>query len=589
MNTPRAVPQLRWPSDAVLTMPGSKSSANRLLVAAAMSGAEVVVQGVTASDDVVHMVEGLRALGFQVKLNAARERVEVGPRRANPPTQGELHCGNAGTALRFLVSVAAVTPGNWTLTGDAAMRRRPIGALAAAWRQLGTDVRDTAGCPPVRVRTAEVPRGGVVTLDASQSSQFASSLLLVGASLQDGLDVQFAGDLASADYVTLTSQALQRFGVRTHTGRKGVRVMPGSGPVPATVQVDGDWSGMGVWTCLDHLTGSRVHADNLADAPHPDRVLAEVLDAMPSEGDHTIDIGPFPDQFLNLAIVAAHRAGTTRLVGGANLRLKECDRIAVMARELSRLGAAVEERPDGLVVHGGRRLRPAIIDPEHDHRVAMAFALAGLLTPGIAIADPDCVTKSYPRFWHDLNHVAAQHRCIAVVGMRAAGKTTFARAFAQATGVIAHDTDARFVAEHGPIGAFVAVHDWPAFRGHEERFVADALIPATIVSTGGGAIESAATRALLRERTLVVWLDAPAELLRQRLAAAPGGRPSITGGSVLDEIDVLLRRRNPLYAEIAHVRIDAALPTQQQVEQALQALGTSCRWPGSGAHSPTSS
>ena len=576
------VPRLLWPSDAQLVMPGSKSSANRLLVIAAMSGRTVTVRGVTPSDDVRYMIAGLRTLGFAVQHDEAAGVANVGPRGGDAPSSGVIHCGNAGTTLRFLVSVAALTPGEWTLTGDDAMQWRPIGPLTAAWRHLGVDACDAAGYPPVRVRTTAPPRGGRVDLDASQSSQFASSLLLVGAALRDGVKLHFTGALASADYLKLTSLALQPFGVDMAMTATGMRVAPGCGRAPGTVQVDGDWSSMGVWTCLDHLTGSRVHANNLADAPHPDRALADALGVMPSDGEHTIDVSAFPDQFLNLAIVAAHRSGTTRLVGGANLRIKECDRIAVMARELTKLGVDVREQPDGLVVRGGRPLRAGSVDPEHDHRVAMAFALAGLLTPGITIADPDCVTKSYPRFWHDLGQVAAQRRCIAVIGMRGAGKSTFARAFAAATGVIVHDTDARFVAEHGPIGAFVEVHDWPAFREQEERFVAEALVPATIVSTGGGAIESAATRDLLGQRTLVIWLDAPADLLRARLAADPARRPSITGAPVLVEIEALLRRRNPLYAEVGHLRIDAALPPQQQVEQALRELGAPCRWPGSG-------
>ncbi|MFY9343943.1 MAG: 3-phosphoshikimate 1-carboxyvinyltransferase [Planctomycetota bacterium] len=587
MTPPRLVPTLPWTADARLAIPGSKSSANRLLVAAALSGRALTLHGVPAADDVVHMVHGLRAFGFALRFEPARERIDfepAGPARLAAAGPVEIFCGNAGTTLRFLTSLAAVTPGEWTLTGDAAMRQRPIGALVTALRQLGADVRDTNGCPPVRVRTTTVPAGGRVELDASQSSQFLSSLLLVGAALRAGIDVHVTGPLASRDYVTLTCRELARLHVRTETTDHGVRVLPGFGKGPAELDVDGDWSSLGVWTCLNHLTGSRIAATNPPppDA-QPDAVLAGVLRALPEHGEHTIDVGAFPDQFCNLAVVAACRSGTTRFTGGANLRIKESDRIAVMARELRKIGADAQELADGLVVRGGRALHAAIVDPERDHRIAIALALAGLLTPGIAIGEPDCVAKSYPRFWQHLAQVVAHPRCVAVVGMRGAGKSTFARALARTAGLVVHDTDTRFVAEHGAIAPFVASHGWSAFRTHEERFVAEALLPGTVVSTGGGAIESAAGRALLRERAFVVWLTAPAALLRARLAADAGQRPSITGAPVLDEIEPLLARREPLYAEAAHLRIDAALPVEQQVAAALRGLRQHGRWPGSAA------
>src|SRR5262249_14539852 len=135
------------------------------------------------------------------------------------------------------------------------------------------------------------------------------------------------------------------------------------------------------------------------------------------------------------------------------------------------------------------------------------------------------------------------------------------------------------VARHGPIAAFVAQHGWPAFRAREEELVGAAVRPGTIVATGGGAIESERTRACLRERALVVWLDADSALLRERLDADAHDRPSIPGAPVADEIPAVLALRTPLYRDLAHVRIDAALPVAAQVELALRELGKPCRWP----------
>lgn len=577
MNGPRAVPMLGWPTTAELLLPGSKSVANRLLLAAAIATAPTRLRGVPASDDVQHLVQGLRTLGHRVDVEADHgdgATMTVTPRSNDAPGSGELFCGNAGTALRFLVSLAAITRGTWTITGDAAMQRRPIGPLAAAWRQLGVDVRDTNGCPPVHVRSDGPKHGGAVTIDASVSSQFVSSLLLVGSVLPQGLELTFAGDAASLAYTQLTCRTLAAFGVVAEVDARGARVRPGRAATTGERVVDGDWSGMGVWTCLAHATGSRLAARNLLrDSGQADEGLAALLAQLPAHGDTTIDVAAMPDQFLNLAVLSALRPGTTTFVGGTNLRVKECDRLAVAARELAKLGADVAERPDGLVVRGGRALHGGVVDPANDHRVAMAFALLGLLSPGIAIADPDCVAKSYPTFWRDLAHVLAQRTPLVLVGMRGVGKTTLGRALAARTGAHFVDVDERFVAEHGPIAAFVAQHGWPAFRAREAELVAAALQPDTIVATGGGAVTSARTRSLLRERARVLWLEAPPEVLRARLAADAAQRPSLTGAPVLDELAAVLAERTPMYAEVAHVRVDATLPLERLCAAALAPAG----------------
>lgn len=580
--TVREIPPLLWPSDALLQLPGSKSEANRLLVVAALCGQRITLHGVTASDDVRHMVNGLAALGFAASwIDDDRGIVEVGPRDRDAPVRGEIFCGNAGTALRFLVSVAALTPGEWTVTGDDTMRRRPVRPLVDAWRQLGVDMTDTNGCPPVRIRCITPPRGGRVRIDARESSQFVSSLMLVGASLPQGLDLEFPDEPVSRGYVDLTRGLLDRCGVTVRARARGVTIAAGHGAIAKHLDVRGDWSSAGIWVCLNHLTHSRVVWSNHAvRTGQPDEALFFRIKKVPPSGDHTIDVGAFPDQFMNLAIVAAHRTGTTRLVGGTNLRIKESDRIAVMARELAKCGVDAEELPDGLVVRGGKPLRAAVVDPANDHRVAMAFALAGLLSPGISIANPECVTKSYPHFWEDLDAVCARRRCVAVVGMRGAGKSTFARSFAERTRAECRDTDAGFVAEHGPIDAFVAAHDWSTFRALERDLVRANVVAGAVTSLGGGAIETRDVRRALAS-CFVVWLDGDAALLRSRITADPRSRPSVTGAPVLDEIEALLDRRNRLYAEVAHVRIDASLPTDEQVAIALRELRRSCRWPGS--------
>lgn len=569
----RAIEPLAWSAEATLTMPGSKSEANRLLILAALAGRPVTLRATAPGDDVQHMLRGLAQLGYGVSVSpSSPASITVSPRGANPITTGVLDCGNAGTALRFLTSLAAITPGEWTLTGDPRMQQRPIGPLTAAWRTLGVDIHDANGCPPVRLRGGQ-PRGGEVCLDASVSSQFASSLMLVGHALPHGLELRWQGSLVSADYAHWTVALLQRHGIRVTLNAAGASIAPGSLDFPADITIPGDWSSMGVWTCLAFLTGSRIQADNLPNDGHQaDARLDQLLAQLHGNDPVILDARELPDQFLNLAAVAALRPARTLLRGDANLRTKECDRIAVMARELRKLGTVVSETHDSLQIDGGNRIRDAVIDPANDHRVAMAFALLGLLRPGITIADSYCVTKSYPNFFDDLESLHHNRRCVAVIGMRGAGKSTFAAALAAATGSTWLDTDAEFVRLHGDIGAFVASHGWERFRDLEASILAASLAPGRIVSTGGGAIERTTSRTRLQEHSLVVWLDTPLPLLQQRLAAAPA-RPSLTGAPVNQELADVLARRLPTYRELANIQIPGSLPTTQQIDLARRLLG----------------
>jgi 3-phosphoshikimate 1-carboxyvinyltransferase len=567
------VPPLAFPSDVELTAPGSKSEANRLLVAAALSGATTKVTGASPSDDVRHLIAGLKKLGYEAEyVDESQGIVRVGPQRDDPPTSGELFCGNAGTALRFLTSVAAITKGDWVLTGDAHMQRRPIQPLITAWQQLGVDSQADHGCPPVQIRGGTCS-GSRVAVDATLSSQFVSSLLLVGSRLPRGLHISLSDKVASRSYAQLTCSMLERVGVVASMDAKSAVVAPSTTPPPPQLKVGGDWSSAGVWTCLNHLTGSQITAGNLThNSGQADERLGVVLGSLPATGEATVNVEAIPDQFPNLAVVAALRAGTTHLTGAENVRIKECDRIAVMARELRKFDVDLDEAPGGLTIRGGKPWSlpdQACIDPEADHRIAMAFALAGLFVAGVTIQDPKCVAKSYPNFWSDLERVRAQHRAVALVGMRAAGKTTLGRAIAKETGSEFIDTDAQFIAAHGPINEFVQANGWPAFRREEQRIVSESLGPGRIVALGGGAVESEPVRKLLADQAVVIWLRATPQLLRERLAGDEH-RPSLTGAPVHDEVDEVLTRRGPLYRTVATRIIDAGLSQAEQVAMATR-------------------
>jgi 3-phosphoshikimate 1-carboxyvinyltransferase len=572
-----AIEPLTLSFDAVLPMPGSKSHTNRAIVAACLAPGETLLRHATPCDDVALLVRNVQTLGYDAEWTD-REAGALRIRGGTPAASGSavLDCGNAGTTLRFLTSLACITPGDWTLTGDERMRSRPIGDLTAALRALGADIDDTDGCPPLRIRGKRLA-GGAVTLDASKSSQFLTSLLLIGAVLEHGLDIAMPSDPASPTYIDLTERVLRDFGVTLERQTRRYRIAPQTIRAPHTYEIEGDWSAVGAYLVLAELTGSRIDVPNLRpDSPQGDRLVPHVIAALRGDGSRTVDCADIPDQLMNLAVLAAHRKGDTTFTGAANLRLKECDRLAATREELGKLGIQIEEQPDGLVVHGAARLCPAVLDARNDHRMAMCFAVLGSLTPGVTIQGPACVSKSYPRFFEDLRNLHRSPRCVAIVGMRGSGKSHLGRKVAAKLKLAHVDTDKVFIAAHGEIKTYVALHGWDAFRAEEERVVAEALRPGNVVSLGGGAIESAATRQALRKASVNVWLDVRAGEITERLKKLQ--RPALTDLPLEKEVPMILAKRNPLYAEVASIRIPPSIPFPRHVPWVISQLRRRCSW-----------
>jgi 3-phosphoshikimate 1-carboxyvinyltransferase len=331
--------------------------------------------------------------------------------------------------LRFMTAAACVVPGCWTLDGSARLRARPLAPLIAALRALGGSVEclETEGHAPLRVTGAGL-KGGRVTLDAGDSSQYLSALLVAASRARAELEVQVER-LTSAPYVELTVAALAEFGVeveRPASDRYRLRPASMNG---AEVEVEADASAACYAGAAAALTGGRVTIRGLRrDSRQGDLGFFELLRRMGAEvsweGNHlevaghgglaavTADLSATPDQVPTLAALAPFAEGTTRITGVPHLRLKESDRLWAMSVELQRLGATVVERPDGLEIAGvWARQRPpgeAVEVASHDdHRIAMSLAVAGLRRPGVSVAEPQVVAKSYPAFWRDLERLLA--------------------------------------------------------------------------------------------------------------------------------------------------------------------------------------
>ncbi|NLX49460.1 MAG: 3-phosphoshikimate 1-carboxyvinyltransferase [Methanospirillum sp.] len=406
------------PVNLSVAAPPSKSLTHRALVAAALATGPSLLCGPLLSGDTRLTVAGLRRLGAAIEVG---DRV-VGVEGTGEPLAGEdgavLDCGNSGTTLRFLASVAALSGARVTLTGSDRMRERPVRPLAGALGDLGASVAfpEREGFPPVEVSGPLL--GGRTAMGGEVSSQFASSLLLAAPLMPEGLDLRLVSPPVSRSYLDLTLGVMARFGART--ARRGYeRFAVGPGPYRGTAYaVEGDWSSASYLFALAAALGGRVTVPNLdPGSAQGDRRFVAALGEMGcrvSSGPGGVTVereGPLrgidvemssaPDTVQTLAVVAALAGSPTRIAGVGHLRHKESDRLAVTADRLRSLGAGARVEEDALVVVPGP-LSGGTVDPEGDHRTAMAFAVLGLAVGRVAIEDPGCVEKSWPGFWDAL-------------------------------------------------------------------------------------------------------------------------------------------------------------------------------------------
>lgn len=410
MNDPLAVEPLAAAPDATVRVPGSKSLTNRALVCAALAEGPSTITGALAADDTEAMTGCLRALGTKIDVDG--QRLEVHGTGRPSVTTARLDCRLSGTTARFVLPAAALGAGTYEVDGAPPLRRRPMGPVVAALRSLGAVIDGEA--LPLVVRGSGL-RGGTVAVRADASSQFVSGLLLAGPLCDEALVVQVEGDPVSRPYLHLTVSVMTAFGAAVEvTGDQRFAVRPG-GYRATAYAVEPDASGAAYLWAAAALTGGRVTVDGLGAAtPQGDVALLDVLEQMGAEvrrgtdattvvGTGTlrgvdVDLRDLPDQALTVAALAVFGDRPTRVRGVDVIRGHETDRIAAVVTELRRLGIHAEETADGFIVHPGET-RPAVVQTYDDHRMAMAFALIGLRRPGVEVADPGCVAKTFPSFW----------------------------------------------------------------------------------------------------------------------------------------------------------------------------------------------
>jgi 3-phosphoshikimate 1-carboxyvinyltransferase len=420
---------LSAPFVATVTPSGSKSLTNRALVLAALSEGRCHLSNVLFADDTRVMIDSLRELGFQIEQNAADASVIVHGRAGKvPATDAELSCGNSGTTIRFLTALCALGQGTFMLDGIARMRARPIGALTGLLKNLGARIThspEAEGFPPVQVH-AHGLAGGILHFGNEASSQFLSAILMVAPYARHEVHIDLAAGQESWPYVAMTMQLMDHFGVTPELIRDPLSGEPKQIIVPQHVYratdyvIEPDASNASYFlACAAISPGSKVTIEGLGkQSLQGDVGFGDVLHKMGASlifgkdfltvvgtdqlNGIEVDLSHMPDTAQTLAAVALFASGPTTIRGLRSLRVKETDRLTALSNELTRLGADVKIVDDALTITPRQTIRPARIETYDDHRMAMSFAVVGTRASGIVIADAECVNKTYPRFFEDL-------------------------------------------------------------------------------------------------------------------------------------------------------------------------------------------
>jgi 3-phosphoshikimate 1-carboxyvinyltransferase len=442
LQDPLSIVPFTRPVRGEVTLPGSKSITNRALLLAALCDGPVTLTGALFSEDTQIMAEALRKLGFTVKENADKRTIQVeGLGGRIPAKKAKIDVGLAGTAARFLTALCATSDeGEYEFDGTPQMRKRPMKGLLAALSVLGSEIlfRGEKGFLPLTIRARGL-KGGSVEIDASESSQMLSALLMIAPFARAPLKIQSVGSLRQP-FVKITERLMADFGGKPiiDQGSGRCQISRGIYHSPGSYAIEPDATAATYFMSLPMVAKGSVslpglHTRGATRSIQGDIRFAEILESLGCavsdggsgtkieyQGIHAKrtgaksearDFNQFSDTFLTLAAISPLLEGPTRITGIAHTRKQETDRVGNMAKELKRLGQEVEETEDSLTIHP-RPLKPdQIIETYSDHRFAMSFAILGCHNlhkngrPWLSIKDPSCCAKTFPDFFEVLDKI----------------------------------------------------------------------------------------------------------------------------------------------------------------------------------------
>lgn len=415
-------------SEAIVCVPGSKSITNRALLIAAMADGKSILKNVQQSEDSKYFLQALKTLGFDLNEytdnNTTDITVEIqGSDGSIPEKKAEIYVGSAGTAARFLCAMLAFSDGEYVINASEQMCKRPMQPLIDSLRELGADItcHGIEGHLPLSIvgarKTKHLPKE--ITVDISKSSQFLSALLIAASASGAGMKIKTIGD-HGLDYVHMTVKMAASFGVQIDkTDSSDTFIIPeGSKLKGCQYLIEPDMSAACYFFSMAALTKKTITVKNtVTDSLQGDVRFLEILEKMgvtyedtaqgirvtgnnnkKLTGGFDADLHTFSDQALTLAAIAPFADAPITISGISHIRLQECDRMNAIAVNLTKMGICCEKTSDSVTIYPGTPA-PAEIETFEDHRVAMSFALTGLLSDGIIIKDPSCCKKTFANYF----------------------------------------------------------------------------------------------------------------------------------------------------------------------------------------------
>jgi len=405
----------------IISCPPNKSYSHRVIFLATLANGKSTLRNILLSRDTLATVNACKVFGAKIEVDGLIATVESSG-EINPQTR-EIDASNSGTTIRISTAIASLSDKLITLTGDSSLKKRPMQPLLDALEQLGAQCTSTDGKPPVTVKGKAL--GGNSHIAGSISSQFISSLLIAGPRMKNGLTLEIDGELVSKPYLDSTIATMNKFGVTVNVISPYKKYnVPNQEYHPTDFVVPSDFSSMALLLSAAVLLGKNMSIESdIGDLPQGDREILSYLEKL----GVTINIGKKitvnspkllnggrfdlsnnPDLLPPMAILALKTSKPIEIFNVKHARLKETDRIAILAKEISKLGVGITEKDDGLILEPPKSLKSAELDSYEDHRLFMAFSIAGMFVGNCTVTDPESVDVSYPTFVEDMRKIGAK-------------------------------------------------------------------------------------------------------------------------------------------------------------------------------------
>ncbi len=405
-----------------IVCPSNKSYTHRAIFLASMADGKSMIKNILKSGDTNATVNACRNFGVEIK--------EIGNNMAVKST-GELKlqnntidAANSGTTIRIVTAISALLDDEIVLTGDSSLKKRPMQPLLDALGSLGAKCNSSAGKPPITV-SGRI-KGGKVTISGNISSQFISAMMIIAPKLENGILLNIKGKLVSKPYVDATITSMKKFGVNVRTEIPYKKyVIPSQNYKSTAFTVPSDFSSLALLLSASVLVGENLTIEiSLGDMPQADEAIIDILEILGvivTLDKNTIkikspkklnggkfDLSNSPDLIPAIAILALKASKPIEIFNVKHARYKETDRIAILARELSKLGIKVVEKNDGLILRNTGSLTGGNLNSENDHRLFMAFCIAGMYVGNCTISDPESVEISYPNFISEMKRIGCK-------------------------------------------------------------------------------------------------------------------------------------------------------------------------------------